>query len=163
MGGGPATGVIAVSIVRHESSARTVQSLRPTGTQASLRPSGDTGIPVASTTLSSATRESCSSRMRWTGSTLVSVSPPVATLTAKDRVISHWFGALVPSMFIRSPSSDWNGFPESPVSGGAIDPCYGEDPSSGASPSLSARTTETWSLVPSCSNVTARSVPGGSA
>ena len=59
---------------RQDSSARRVQSPRPTGTQVSRRPSGDTGMPVASITLSSATRASCSRRIRWIGSTLGSGS-----------------------------------------------------------------------------------------
>ncbi len=158
----PRAGTMADRIGRHDSRARTVQSPRPTGIQVSRRPSGDTGIPVASMTLSSATRDSCSRRIRWIGSTLGSASPPVATLRANDRVISHWSGALVPSMFIRSPSSDWNGFPESPVSGGAMGPCYGEEPDPCASPSWSARTTGTVALVVPRSNDRARSVPGGS-
>ena len=124
---GPGAGAIEVRTVRHDSRARSVQSPRPTGTQVSRRPSGETGMPVASITLSSATRASCSSWIRWIGSTLASALPPVATLRAKDRVISHWLGALVPSMFIRSPSSDWNGFPASPGSGGAMPSCYGDE------------------------------------
>ena len=105
-----------------------VQSPRPTGTQVSRRPSGVTGMPVASITFSSATRESCSTWIRWSGSTLDSGVPPVATLRAKARVISQWSGPFEPSMFIRSPSSDWNGFPGSPGSGGAMSPCYGPRP-----------------------------------
>ena len=112
------------------------------GTQVRRRPSGAVGMPVASVTLSSATRASCSSRIRWTGSTLASASPPVATLSAKERTISHWLGPLVPSMFIRSPSSDWNGLFGSPWSGGAITSCYGDALSTGASVSSEARTTE---------------------
>ncbi len=80
---------MAARTVRHDSRARMVQSPRPTGTQVSRRPSGVTGIPVASITLSSATRDSCSTWIRWTGSTLASGVPPVATLRAKARVISH--------------------------------------------------------------------------
>ena len=159
---GPGAGVIAVRTARHDSSARSVQSPRPTGTQVNLRPSGDTGMPVASITLSSATRASCSSLILWTGSTFASAVPPVATLRAKDLVISHWFGALVPSMFIRSPSKDWNGFPASPGSGGAIPSCYGEVPSPGAAVSRSARTTEVVTVVPLRSKVTDRDEPGGS-
>ncbi len=37
-------------------------------------------------------------------------------------------GPLDPSMFIRSPSSDWNGLPGSPGSGGVMGPCYGDSP-----------------------------------
>ena len=64
---GPGAGAMAVRTVRHDSRARRVQSPRPTGTQVSRRPSGETGMPVASMTLSSATRASCSSRIRWIG------------------------------------------------------------------------------------------------
>ena len=165
--GGAAVGVglgaaIAVSIGRHDSSARAVQSPLPTGTQVRRRPSGETGMPVVSITLSSATRESCSTRIRWMGSTLGSAVPPVATLSANDRVISHWSGAVDPSMFIRSPSRDWKGFPASSCSGGAIPSCYGEEPSPGASVSLSPSTTEVVSVLPARWKVTSSAVPGGS-
>ncbi len=113
-GGGAAR---ADSTGRHDSRARSVQSPRPTGTHVSRRPSGVTGMPVASTTFSSATRDSCSTWIRWTGSTLASGVPPVATLRANERVVSQVSGPFDPSMFIMSPSSDWNGLLGSPGSG----------------------------------------------
>ncbi len=86
----------------------------------------------------------------------------MATLRAKERVISHWFGALVPSMFMRSPSNDWNGLPPSPDSGGAMGSCYGDGAGSGASGSASARTTCRSMERPARSTVTVTSVPEGS-
>ena len=118
-----------------------VQSPLLTGTQVRRRPSDETGMPVASTTFSSATRASCSSWILWMGSTLGSGVPPVATLRAKVRIISHWLGPLVPSMFMRSPSRDWNGLEGSPWSGGAITSCYGDDDSTGAAPLPAPRVT----------------------
>ena len=159
----PGAGVMAAKRVLHDSRARKVQSPRLTGTQVRRRPSGDTGMPVASVTLSSATRASCSSRILWTGSTLASGIPPVATFRANERVISHWFGALVPSMFMRSPSNDWNGFPASPGSGGAMPSCYGDELASGAPGPAWPTTRCLISVVPSRSRVTVTSLPGGSA
>ncbi len=144
---------MAASRGRHDSRARSVQSPRPTGTQVRRRPSGATGMPVDSITFSSATRDSCSTWIRWMGSTLGCDTPPVATLRAKERVISHWSGALVPSMFIRSPSSDWNGFPESPGSGGAITSCYDDEASSGTSASAVPRTAVATTVLPFRSRV----------
>ena len=139
-GGGCPGAAIAASSGRHDSRARRVQSPRPTGTQVRRRPSGATGMPVDSLTFSSATRDSCSTWIRSMGSTLGCDTPPVATLRANERVISHWSGALVPSMFMRSPSSDWNGFPESPGSVGAISSCYDDEAPSGTSLSAVPRT-----------------------
>ena len=120
-------------------------------------------MPVASITFSSATRANCSRRIRWVGSTFGSAVPPVATLRAKERVISHWLGALVPSMFMRSPSKDWNGLPASPGSGGAMLSCYGEETLPGASASGSTTCTDLVSDSPARTKVTVSVDPGGSA
>ncbi len=120
-------------------------------------------MPVDSITLSSATRDSCSTCIRSMGSTLDSDVPPVATLRANERVISHWSGALVPSMFIRSPSNDWNGFPISPESVGAITSCYDDEVPPGTSVPAVPRTAVVAWVVPSRSRVSCSTAPGGSA
>ena len=59
------------------------------------RPPTEVDRPVASATRRSATRASCSIRMRSTGSTLGSLVPSVATLTASWRAPSHAAAALL--------------------------------------------------------------------
>ena len=94
---------------------------------------------------------------------LSSGAPPVATLRANERVISHWLGALVPSMFMRSPSRDWKGFPDSPGSGGVIPSCYGEESPPVSAAVGSPNTAEAVWVVPPSSKVIDTQEPGGSA
>ena len=124
-------------------------------------------MPVASTTFSSATRESCSTWIRRMGSTLASGVPPVATLRANERVVSQVSGPFDPSMFIMSPSSDWNGLLGSPGSGVVMGPCYGRTPPSGTAGrerprQSSVRTTTVWKVTPSRRTVSRSWEPGGS-
>ncbi len=90
IGSAPGAGtVMADKTGRQASSARAVQSPRPTGMQVRRRPSEETGMPVVSVTCSSATRANSSSRIRCSGSTFGSAAPPVATFKPKARVSSH--------------------------------------------------------------------------
>ena len=92
------------------------QWVRFTGSAVTARPVTEVDRPVTSATWRSATRASCSMAMRSTGSTLVSLTPSVATLMASWRALSQAWPPCWPSIFARSPKNGIpsNGFPIGP-------------------------------------------------
>ena len=84
------------------------QRVRFTGSTDTARPLTDVDSPVTSATRRSATRASCSMPIRSTGSTFGSLAPPVATLMASWRALSHAAPPCWPSIRAMSPK---NGMP----------------------------------------------------
>ena len=93
---------------RQASRVRSAHSARPTA-RATTGPAEEVGSPVASAMFSSATRASSSSRMRQSGSTLVSASPSVAIQRATWRAMSQFTGPALANSFATSPKSPAKG------------------------------------------------------
>ena len=94
------------------------QRVRFTGTALTCRPPTAVGRPVTSATWRSATRASCSRAMRSTGSTLGSLVPSVAMVTASCLALSQLIPPCWPRSLAMSPKNGIpsNGFPSGPSS-----------------------------------------------